>query len=378
MADESNSGKTNINTVAKLAQVSTTTVSNYLNGTEKFPLSMGTRVRIRQVMRELHYRPNVGGSLLWRKREIPGKVCFCFGSDPKRSPFRVIQTPHLSELLRLLEPALRERLNLRLEVRSISRERDRAEWNDLLLDVDYLINYGNVNLIMADLADRKNIPLLELSNYEEIRFLGRPENPVFYDHVYWDTRSQIDLLLPYFKQQGARRIVFIASWNIKCNRGGFCSIDAEARYNAFLKAAAADQELTCDVIVPPIPAQYDEFFLANPLYDLLLTQYPKWLQTTDAFIASDDISASAAIAALRAVGRVPGRDVLVGGQGNYPSYRYLHPTFPTVCVDRKKQIDTICDTIDFRKKNPDAPAVKHRIACQLLHAKQPRLPIITS
>ena len=35
--------KININTIAKTAKVSTTTVSNFINGTEVFPISSDTR-----------------------------------------------------------------------------------------------------------------------------------------------------------------------------------------------------------------------------------------------------------------------------------------------------------------------------------------------
>ena len=59
-------GKININTIAKTAKVSTTTVSNFINGTEVFPISPDTRTRIKDAMRQLNYRPHIGGILMRR------------------------------------------------------------------------------------------------------------------------------------------------------------------------------------------------------------------------------------------------------------------------------------------------------------------------
>ena len=73
--------KVNINTIARTARVSTTTVSNFINGTEVFPLSRDTRGRVRAAMRKLNYRPHIGGVLIRRHPVRPGKVGFVMGED---------------------------------------------------------------------------------------------------------------------------------------------------------------------------------------------------------------------------------------------------------------------------------------------------------
>ena len=73
--------KVNINTIAKTAKVSTTTVSNFINGTEVFPISRETRYRVKRAMLELNYRPHIGGVLMRRNAQRHSKVGFVFGED---------------------------------------------------------------------------------------------------------------------------------------------------------------------------------------------------------------------------------------------------------------------------------------------------------
>ena len=60
MAGKTDRTAININSIARQAHVSTTTVSNLINSTEVFPISPETRERILRVMRELNYRPHIG------------------------------------------------------------------------------------------------------------------------------------------------------------------------------------------------------------------------------------------------------------------------------------------------------------------------------
>ena len=65
---EAETAKININTIARLAKVSTSTVSSFINGTEVFPFSPETRLRVKEAMRELNYRPHIGGFTFDRQR----------------------------------------------------------------------------------------------------------------------------------------------------------------------------------------------------------------------------------------------------------------------------------------------------------------------
>ena len=73
--------KININTIARMAKVSTTTVSSFINGTEVFPISRETRYRVKRAMLELNYRPHIGGVLMRRNAQRHSKVGFVFGED---------------------------------------------------------------------------------------------------------------------------------------------------------------------------------------------------------------------------------------------------------------------------------------------------------
>ena len=109
-------GKININTIAKTAKVSTTTVSNFINGTEVFPISPDTRTRIKDAMRQLNYRPHIGGILMRRNAPRRGRVGFVMGEDVTSPVLHTAGIPLVQRILCELEKALDERLDMNLEI----------------------------------------------------------------------------------------------------------------------------------------------------------------------------------------------------------------------------------------------------------------------
>ena len=95
--------KVNINTIAKTAKVSTTTVSNFINGTEVFPLSRDTRGRVKAAMRQLNYRPHIGGILMRRNQSRRGRVGFVMGEDCSSPVLYTSGIPLVQRFLRELE-----------------------------------------------------------------------------------------------------------------------------------------------------------------------------------------------------------------------------------------------------------------------------------
>lgn len=359
-------GKVNINTIAKLAHVSTTTVSNYINATEVFPISEETKERISKVMRELNYRPHIGGSMIRRSQNLPGKVCFIFGPQPELPVFDVIQVPLLSRLLRDLSVELRENFEMSMEVRNVKNEKSVQDWNDLLVDVEYVINYEPLNSMLFDLLQRKNIPLLELSTvgtiqqYNPNAALVEGVNPVQIndasakaDHVHWDIRKQTAMIMDYIYAQGCRKTLLVPSWNIKANRKDFYGLDSEAKVEGFTDALQKYPDLHGEVIRPEIPENLHMFYELRNTYDTLMRQ-PEKLRNVDAIIAHNDIVAQGVIAALKAQGIEPGKDVIVTGEGDFQEFRYAIPSIITTGCDQKKRLSEICRLIARRREEPGA------------------------
>ena len=103
--------KININTIAKTAKVSTTTVSNFINGTEVFPISSDTRGRVKSAMRKLNYRPHIGGSLMRRNVPRRPKLGFVFGEECMNPILHTAGNPLVQRFLRELESAIEQELD---------------------------------------------------------------------------------------------------------------------------------------------------------------------------------------------------------------------------------------------------------------------------
>ncbi len=359
--------KVNINTVAKLAKVSTTTVSNYINATEVFPICDDTKGRISRVMRELNYRPHIGGSLIGRKRKaLPEKVSFVFGANPEYPAFETIQLPLLSRLLRNLSTKLADDLGMILEVKYVKDEKNVQDWNDLLLDVDYVINFESFNSILYDMLQRKNIPILELSSSSIIRHYDprlEPDeisNPVqvdeltiHADHINWSIRKQTTMLMDRIYDRGCRNILMVPSWNVKANRKEFYAMDAEERVQGFMSALKKHSDIEGEIINNPMPENYSMHYEMQNTYNTLMA-CPEKLKNVDAIVCHNDIIAQGVIAALNAVGIVPGKDVLVAGAGDFIEFEYSPIPILTSDFDQSKCINEICRMISRRKKDPGA------------------------
>ena len=149
----------NINSIAKRAGVSTTTVSNLINGTEKIPISVAKRQRIMEVMRAANYRPSCASSQLRRKQHLSGCAVFIFGSYAALNAFDVVRNPTLGDVIVRLDRDLRAGFGLVLEPRAVADEDSLRSWNETIADAEALICYGRLDAALFELSVRRNIPL---------------------------------------------------------------------------------------------------------------------------------------------------------------------------------------------------------------------------
>jgi len=345
---EAETAKININTIARLAKVSTSTVSSFINGTEVFPFSPETRLRVKEAMRELNYRPHIGGILMRRSAQRRGKVGFVMGEDCCQPVLRTAANPLVQRFLCDLEDAINTRLNMSLEILRIDGEDSRSVWNTQLLELDCLINFGQLNNLMCDTLFRRNLPMIEVYSAESLRrhgdFTGVEEE---YDFLYWRNDRQIELLFEHFHRAGRRNFIFVSSCNIKALRPDYYGYDAEMKLEGFKRALAAHPDASGLVLSPRNAGDFNmfrEFMLTREL----LTREREALAGADAVICHNDIVAQGAASTVIELGRVPGKDIALSGEGDYREFQHWHPAIVTSCVDYAKLTDRVCDLIRRR------------------------------
>ena len=340
--------KININTIAKLAGVSTTTISNFINCTETFPISREKRERIMEVMRSTNYRPSSASSRLRRNSILPGKAVFIFGGHPECNPFDTCKNPMLDELISCLGKVLRDRLGLSMEIRAVEDEDSMESWNEIIADAEAVINYGKLDRSLFELTMRRNTPLGLISDCKtlELRGMNPPPSPL--DYVYWDAASHLDRILNYVVGKGARRLAFVSSWNIESNHPVGYAVEAESKIAEFKEFVAAHSGLSGELFCPPMPENISSFYEGRHAYEAIRN---KDLRSFDAVLGHNDFVAQGIVWALLENGIAPGRDIMVCGEGDYIECRHTVPTVTTVSYDKNILAETVCDILRRRMAN---------------------------
>jgi len=324
--------KVNIGTIAKMAGISTASVSGFINGAETIPLSQARRERIMEAMRAANYRPSAASSSLRRNGVLPGKAVFIYGNHPLANPFDICKHPMLGELISILAAELRTQLGLALEVRAVADEDSAPSWNETIADAEALICYGKLDVSLFDLSTRRNIPLALISDNTEIqtRNLSCPLPPL--DCVQWDAASHLEKLLSHVTAKGAKRLAFVSSCCVKANDPRFSAAEAEAKIAEFNSFVASGDRLSGELFNPPlIGRDSSPYYEARNVYNLLRGVD---LARFDAVIGHNDLVALGVVWAMAERGLKPGRDILVGGEGDYVECRDAVPGVTTVSYDK--------------------------------------------
>ena len=358
--------KININTIARVAKVSTSTVSSFINGTEVFPFSPETRRRVKQAMLELNYRPHIGGILMRRSAQRRSKVGFVFGEDCSQPVLRTAAIPLVQRFLCDLENALDTRLDMSLEILRVNDEDSRSDWNTQLLEQDCLINFGQLNNLMCDTLFRRNLPLIEVYSTEEVRRHGDFSGiDAEFDFLFWRNDRQIEQLFEHFHAQGRRNFLFISSCNIKALRPDFYGYDAEMKLEGFKRALVSHPDCTGRILSAKNVNDFN-MFREFELTRELLRENPGALENADAVICHNDIVAQAVASVAMEAGRLPGCDLMLSGEGHFRELQYWYPKITTGCVDYAQLTDRVCELIELRRNDRISPPRKIEIPTLLL------------
>ena len=358
--------KVNINTIAKLSGVSTTTVSNFINCTEVIPISSVKRNRIMEAMRTTNYRPSNASSQLRRNSILPGKAVFIFGGHPECNPFDTCKNPMLSDVISRIGKELRTRLDLTLEIKAVEDENSAESWNETIADAEVLVCYGKLDAKLLEISTRRNIPLVVVSDNKSIETRGLNAELPLLDCVYWDGASHLEKILTHVVDKGAKRLAFISSWNIQQNHPIGFALEAEAKIAEFNAFVAANSELSGKLLCPPMPDDVSPYYEGRNVYNFIRNMD---LRQFDAIIGHNDFVAQGIVGALLDAGIVPGKDILVCGEGDYAECRHTMPTVTTASYDKQFLAENVCNILQRRMQN-NQPRGEHILIPSLLQERE--------
>jgi len=334
----------NITTIAKMAGVSSTTVSNLINCTESIPISDEKRTKIMEAMRNANYRPSAASSSLRRKTELPGKAVFIFGSYAECDPLETTMNPMISALLVELNRNILKELNLSFEVRKVADENSKDAWNETIASASAVIAYARLDPLLFALAERRNIPLTVISETKDLQIRGTlsPLPPI--DRICCDAASHLEKIMFYLVEKGKRHFAFVSSVCVAAN--GIPAAEPEAKIAQFKAFLAQRPELSGELLYPPrfnpcLSMAYE----ARNAYDFVRK---KDLKNFDAIVCHNDLVAEGVIWALQEQGLKPGKDVMVCGEGDYSVCRYFVPGITTISYDKEEAAKHICSILKRR------------------------------
>lgn len=291
----------NLKTIAKMAGVSTVTVSNVMNGKHN-RASKETIERVERIIRETNYRPSATARSLTMKRSRI--ICVVIPNLQVDEPFSV--SPYNAQILGFLDRYIRSQgyyMMLRCVVQSFEVLPDLATWN---IDGAFLL--GVVVEDALKLREKLNIPAVFIDTYAEDRALAT---------VSIDDRRGGYLAAKHLLDRGHRRIAFVSTPTeypgvMQERYLGFCEAFRERRIEL-----APDHRFVTDSIL------YDQGVEAGKR---IAAAEPGF--TAAAAVA--DVLALGVMEGLRLGGRRVPEDVSVIGFDDLPECRYSHPRLTSI------------------------------------------------
>jgi DNA-binding LacI/PurR family transcriptional regulator len=284
--------------IARMAGVSTSTVSRALSGSPLIPEA--TRQRITELARSLHYQVNVGAANL-RKRDIQTVGVVVLGDS-----MQTISDPFILNILGAVADALDAR-GISLLLTRLNAERQGQ--------MEAMVDSGQVAGLIV---------IGQFTWHEHLNALARRGIPMavwgaclpdaFYPVVGGDNASGGYLATRHLLQQGCRRIAFF---------GDTSHPEAGLRYQGYVRALR-------EAGIEPDPRLLQTFLFGDARLPQVIDGWLDQQLEIDAIFASADIAAISLMGALKERGLdVPGR-VRVAGYDDITLAAYLHPSLTTV------------------------------------------------
>lgn len=331
-----------ISDIAKIANVTPSTVSRVIDNNPH--ISAETSERVRRVMRELDYHPNIiARSLVRRSTNILGVLLPGTGEH-------VFQHPFFSELLKgIVTQAKGRGYDILLSTGGGAEIEEQAVRNLIGGGVTegVILTVSRTGQTCVELAMKKKFPLV---------LVGRPEQP-WVDRVNWVDSDNTDAgyrLTRHFLLKGRRRIAFI----------GLADgvVVTEDRYEGYRHALSeAGIEPDPRLVVRGQFMGDDE----NAIIEELLSRGVDF----DGIIAADDSQAFSAIQFLSRRGTAVPRDVSVAGFNNVPLSEHYNPPLTSVdvgaCALGQGAFDLLYRQIAEKQEKPSRLIVPTKLIARL-------------
>ena len=313
--------------VARAAGVSTMTVSRALR--KDGPINEETRQRILQVVRELHYVPDLtAGSL-----------------SSKKSGFITVLLPSLNNLhfartVQALSEAL-EPVGLQILLGYTNYCSDKEEELIELM----LRRRPEAVILSYDGHTERTLALLKKASVPVVELWETPDEPIQHT-VGFSNFEAAKQLTQALIAKGYRKLAFLGEAQDAGTRGA-------ARRHGFV-AAMEEAGLSAHRLVrhksPPLAIA-----VGAEAGQILLDEYPD----TDCVFCVSDPAAFGAMSAILASGRKVPDDIAVAGFGNFEVSRYATPPISTVSVDPamvgNRAAELILQALDTPKDSNGAP-----------------------
>lgn len=331
-----------ITDVAKLAQVSTSTVSNVLNGRVD-KMSKATLSRVQQAVAELSFQPNrTARQLKTGQVEMLGLLVPSMGN------------PSYGLLAREIEIVARERHGYRIIVANTYRN---PQQERTFLDDMWSQGVRGV-IVISSLADEAHFEepvsrgLVAVSYDSHAR---RDRQPIL-DYVSADNIAGAGLAVKHLVEQGHRTIAFLTP-------SGWTFSRAEKREGFMTTAEAAGVKGV--IISGSTASHYADEEMAELGQSLAapLVQHP---DKPTAAVAINDMMAIGLMAGLREQGLELPRDMSVVGMDGIPLGAYSAPPLTTIRLPLPDLAGTMVDRIMLRLKQPDTTPDEFRFTSTLL------------
>lgn len=327
--------------LARMAGVSTSTVSRALSGSALIPES--TRERIRELARSLNYQVNVGAANL-RKRDVQTVGVVILGDS-----MQAISDPFILSLLGAVADALDEKgMNVLLTRLNVERQSMMASMYDSG-QVAGLIVIGQLtwNGYLNELA-RRGVPMA---------VWGARLSDSFYPVVGGDNELGGYLAGRHLLEQGCRRIGFF---------GDTTHPEAGLRYHGLLRALS-ELDLKLD------PRLVQPFLFGDARIRELIDEWLDRGLDFDGLFAASDITAMTIVGALRERGIEVPTQVKVVGYDDIPLSAYLHPALTSVrqptAEAGRQLVQLLFEVID------GAPARSVTLDTELIARESTQLPV---
>lgn len=322
-----------IQDVARLADVSVSSVSNVLNGRAE-RMRRETYVRIEEAIEKLGYRPNqIARHLKTGNLPILGLLV------PSTS------NPSFGQLAVAIERIAQARHNYRVLV--CNTYRDQHLESKVL---DDLIGLGiRAVIVISSLNDERHIEAaidrgLSVVSYD----LGiDPSKPAKHDHVLPDNRLAGRLAAEHLISHGHRRLAFVKPKGATSSR--------LEKIEGFLNAArAAPDECDAQVIDIDGGTRFGDNELAKLGFDAA-QQIAAMTPRPTGVVAVNDMTAIGLMAGLRHCGLTVPEDVSVVGMDDVPVSEYVWPPLTTVATPVQEVAETMVEQAIARTHAPHTP-----------------------